>query len=124
MDDWVLGVALGILILITATLLLRLELCHKSLIYHLKGANAELNSTLKGKDFEISNDLFTELRTEIQETVSDLLGTMKTPTAIDHLAGVAANIMQMREQWKIQKEAGEMNMINNLAPPIETHGTP
>ena len=48
---------------------------------------------------------------------------MKTPTAIDHLAGVAANIMQMREQWKIQKEAGEMNMINNLTPPTETHGT-
>lgn len=123
MDDWVLGVALGILILITGTLLLRLELCHKSLIYHLKGANAELNSTLKGKDFEISNDLFSELRSEIQDTVTDLLGTMKTPTAIDHLAGVAANIMQMREQWKIQKEAGEMNMINNLAPPTDTHGT-
>ena len=123
MDDWVLGVALGILILITGTLLLRLELCHKSLIYHLKGANAELNSTLKGKDFEISNDLFSELRAEIQDTVTDLLGTMKTPTAIDHLAGVAANIMQMREQWKIQKEAGEMNMINNLAPPTDTHGT-
>ena len=123
MDDWVLGVALGILILITGTLLLRLELCHKSLIYHLKGANAELNSTLKGNDFEISNDLFSELRAEIQDTVTDLLGTMKTPTAIDHLAGVAANIMQMREQWKIQKEAGEMNMINNLAPPTDTHGT-
>jgi hypothetical protein len=48
---------------------------------------------------------------------------MKTPTAIDHLAGVAANIMQMREQWKIQKEANDMNMTNNLMPPQESHGT-
>ncbi len=123
MDDWVLGMALGILFLITGTLLLRLELCHKSLIFHLKGANAELNSTLKGKDLEISDDLFSELSATIESTVTDLLGTMKTPTAIDHLAGVAANIMQMREQWKIQKEANDMNMTNNLMPPQESHGT-
>jgi len=72
---------------------------------------------------EISDDLFTELSSTIENTVTDLLGTMKTPTAIDHLAGVAANIMQMREQWKIQKEANDMNMTNNLIPPTESHGT-
>jgi hypothetical protein len=70
-----------------------------------------------------SNDLFDTLRQEIQETVTDLLGSMKTPTAIDHLAGVASQIMMMREQWKIQKEANGMEINNNLGMPSIEHGT-
>ena len=123
MDDWVLGLALGILILTTGTLLLRLELCHKSLIYALQGANTDLKSLIGSKDFEIQDSFVEILKDELTAGVQDMMGAMKTPTAIDHLAGVAANIMQMREQWKIQKRSGEMNMINNLTPPTETHGT-
>lgn len=123
MDDWVLGLALGMLIFLTGLLLVRLELCHKSLIFTLQGASNGLTNELNKKEMTFSNDLFDSLRTEIQDTVTELLSNMKTPTAIDHLAGVAANIMQMREQWKIQKEASEMNMINNLPEPPVQHGT-
>ena len=123
MDDWILGIALGILILITGTLLLRLELCHKSLIFTLQGANTDLKNLIGSKDFEIQDSFVEILKDELTAGVQDMMGAMKTPTAIDHLAGVAANIMQMREQWKIQKEANDMNMTNNLMQPSETHGT-
>lgn len=123
MDDWVLGVAIGILIVLMGVLLLRLELCHKSLIFTLKGASTDFSNELKGKEMTFSGELFDTLRQEIQETVTDLLGSMKTPTAIDHLAGVASQIMMMREQWKIQKEANGMDITNNLGMPSIEHGT-
>jgi hypothetical protein len=67
--------------------------------------------------------LFDTLRAEIQDNITDLLSNMKTPTAIDHLAGVASQIMMMREQWKIQKEASTMEMPNNLVAPTAEYGT-
>ena len=123
MEDWVLGVALGILMLLTGLLLVRLELCHKSLIYTLQGASNDFNNQLGKKEMQFSDDLFENLRSEIQDTVTDLLSNMKTPTAIDHLAGVASQIMMMREQWKIQKEASSMEMPNNLVAPTGEYGT-
>lgn len=123
MDNWVLGVALGIMIVLLGILLLRLELCHKSLIFTLQGASTDLNNELSKKEMTFSADLFETLRAEIQDTVTDLLSNMKTPTAIDHLAGVASQIMMMREQWKIQKEASTMEMPNNLVAPNGEYGT-
>jgi hypothetical protein len=123
MEDWALGVALGILMLLTGLLLVRLELCHKSLIYTLQGASNDLNNGLAKKELQFSNELFDTLRAEIQDNITDLLSNMKTPTAIDHLAGVASQIMMMREQWKIQKEASTMEMPNNLVAPTAEYGT-
>jgi hypothetical protein len=123
MDEWVLGVALGILLFLTGLLLVKLEICHKSIMLTLEAAANDMNSSIGKKELSINQELFELLRNEITDSVTDLLGSMKTPTAIDHLAGVAANIMQMREQWKIQKEAADMNMINNLPQPTEQHGT-
>lgn len=123
MDEWVLGVALGILLLLTGLLLVKLEICHKSIMLTLEAAANDMNSSIGKKELSINQELFELLQNEITDSVTDLLGSMKTPTAIDHLAGVAANIMQMREQWKIQKEAADMNMINNLPQPTEQHGT-
>jgi len=123
METWVLGVAIGIMIVLLGILLLRLELCHKSLIFTLQGASTDLNNELSKKEMTFSAELFETLRAEIQDTVTDLLSNMKTPTAIDHLAGVASQIMMMREQWKIQKEASTMEMPNNLVAPTPEYGT-
>jgi len=49
---------------------------------------------------------------------------MRVPTAIDHLAGVAANIFQMREQWKIQKEASQMDGLITMPTIGDEHGSP
>jgi len=123
MEDWALGVALGILMLLTGLLLVRLELCHKSLIYTLQGASNDLNNGLAKKELQFSNELFDTLRAEIQDNITDLLSNMKTPTAIDHLAGVASQIMMMREQWKIQKEASSLETPINLVAPTNDYGT-
>jgi len=120
MDAWLLGTLLGLLIALNVALVLRLEMCHKSLIFALKSSVLDLNSN----EVEIPSDLIADVKSELVSTVEDLIGQMRVPTAIDHLAGVAANIMQMREQWKIQKEASQMDGLIT-APTIGTeHGSP
>lgn len=120
MDAWLLGTLLGLLIALNVALVLRLEMCHKSLIFALKSSVIDLNNN----EIEIPDDLMTNVKTELVQTVEDLIGQMRVPTAIDHLAGVAANIMQMREQWKIQKEASQMDGLISAPPVVEQHGTP
>jgi hypothetical protein len=120
MDAWLLGTLLGLLIALNVVLVLRLEMCHKSLIFALKSSVLDLNSN----EVEIPDQLITDVKSELVETVQDLIGQMRVPTAIDHLAGVAANIMQMREQWKIQKEASQMDGLISAPPVVDTHGSP
>lgn len=66
------------------------------------------------------------IRDEISASIADAAGQMRVPTAIDHLGGVIANVIQMREQWKIQKEAQELsaNPMISDAYVGEQHGTP
>ena len=90
-------ILLSLFAVVTA-LFFRLELTHKAVIYALQESVATLNSN----EIEIPIDLVSDVKTELVSTVEELIGQMRVPTAIDHLAGVAANIMQMREQWKIQ----------------------
>ena len=124
MDDWLLGGALGILIMIILGVLLRLELCHKSLIFHLTNAHNEIKHSITSNEVELPPNLIEEVKTELTDSVHDIMGSMKVPTAIDHLAGVFANVMQMREQWKIQKEANELGSLISTNTPAEDYGTP
>ena len=105
MDAWLLGTLLGLLIALNVALVLRLEMCHKSLIFALKSSVLDLNSN----EVEIPDQLITDVKTELVETVQDLIGQMRVPTAIDHLAGVHAGLMQMRTHCKIQQEATQTN---------------
>jgi len=112
-------ILLSLFAVVTA-LFFRLELTHKAVIYALQ----ESLTSLKMNEVEIPTDLVTEVKTELVSTVEDLIGQMRVPTAIDHLAGVAANIMQMREQWKIQKEASQMDGLISAPPVVDQHGSP
>jgi len=120
---WV-AIALGMLIVISLILILRLELCHKSLIYHLKTAHSEIKSSIASNEVEVSGDLMDQVKDELNEVIMDAMGSMKVPTALDHLAGVFANVMQMREQWKIQKEASELQSgLINPIPSGDEYGS-
>lgn len=124
METFLLNTLLGFLIAIIVGMFFRLELCHKSLIYALKESKTELLAGLHQNEFEIGEDLVDNFKEEIKETVMEMIGTMRTPTAIDHLAGVAANIFQMREQWKIQKEQSQMNSLITASDDGLEHGAP
>lgn len=93
-------------------------MCHKSLIFALKSSVYDLNSN----EVELPTDLIASMKEELVTTVEDLIGQMRVPTAIDHLAGVAANIFQMREQWKIQKEASQMDGLITMPTVGDDHG--
>ena len=75
MDAWLLGTLLGLLIALNVALVLRLEMCHKSLIFALKSSVLDLNSN----EVEIPDQLITDVKTELVETVQDLIGQMRVP---------------------------------------------
>lgn len=107
------------LVALVIALFFRLELTHKAVIYALQESVSNLNL----HEVEIPNDLVTDVKTELVETVNELIGQMRVPTAVDHLAGVFANVMQMREQWKIQKEASQMDGLISMPTVTDEHGT-
>lgn len=107
------------LVALVIALFFRLELTHKAVIYALQESVSNLNL----HEVEIPNDLVTDVKTELVETVNELIGQMRVPTAVDHLAGVFANVMQMREQWKIQKEASQMDGLISMPAVTDEHGT-
>jgi len=106
-----LGALVGILIALNFGLIWRLESCHTALVHGLDLAKHDLGGILKQKQpVSLPEGLIDEIKSEILDTI----GNMRQPTAMDHFGGVIANVIQMREQWKIQKEANAMNerMIN------------
>jgi len=120
-----LGVFMELYIILTlfflvVALFFRMELIHKSTIYALQESVATLNQN----EIEVPLDIIQDLKTELGATVEELIGGMRVPTAIDHLAGVAANIFQMREQWKIQKEASQMDGLITMPTIGDEHGSP
>ena len=125
MESWQLGALLGLLVAINFGLIIRLEFCHRGLISALDLARSELVSKISGgTPVDIPSDLIKNLKDDLQESVMDIIGGMRTPTAVDHLAGVFANVMQMREQWKIQKEASQMSESLISPPTVGTdYGT-
>jgi len=110
MDDVTLGILLGLMGTALFGLILRLEACHRGLISALQRSKDDLVGQIAQKsELSISDNVISMIQDEIQQSITDFAGNMRVPTALDHLAGVAANIFQMREQWKIQKEAAEIN---------------
>jgi len=108
------------LFILVIALFFRMELIHKSTMYALQESVATLNTN----EIEVPIDIIQDLKVELGATVEELIGNMRVPTAIDHLAGVAANIFQMREQWKIQKEASQMDTLITMPNVGTEHGSP
>ena len=119
MESWQLGALIGILIMLNMGLIWRLETCHRSLSTALSIARGELVAAVQGgTPVTMDNGMIQTLKDELENSILDTIATMRTPTAMDHLGGVLANVIQMREQWRIQKEASEIqgNLIST--PPV------
>jgi len=121
MESWHIGTLLGIMIALNFGLFWRLEACHRALVSGLSVAKDDLGGLLKQKQpVELPDALIDEIKSEILDTI----GAMRQPTALDHIGGVIANVFQMREQWKIQKEANEINAGMISTPTVgDDYGT-
>ena len=115
MESWQLGALVGILICLNFGLFWRLEACHTALVSGLRVAKEDLVGVVSEKrPVSLPPDLIESLKDEILDTI----GAMRQPTALDHIGGVIANVFQMREQWKIQKEASEINQTLINTPSV------
>jgi hypothetical protein len=122
MESWVLGVIIGVMVCLLVAVIIRLEMCHRSLIHGLERSRNELVTAIKSKSsVDVADSAIEMIRDEIGTAINEVAGNMRVPTAIDHLAGVASQIMMMREQWKIQKESAELgtNPLISQSPPSE-----
>lgn len=122
MESWVLGVIIGVMVCLLFAVIVRLEMCHRSLIHGLERSRDELVQAIKSKSsLDVADSAIDMIRDEIGTAINEVAGNMRVPTAIDHLAGVASQIMMMREQWKIQKESAELgtNPLISQSPPPE-----
>lgn len=122
MESWQLGALVGILICLNFGLFWRLEACHTALVSGLAIAKDDLVGVVNEKrPVSLPDDLIEDIKTEIMDTI----GNMRQPTAMDHIGGVIANVFQMREQWKIQKEASEINNALINTPTVgDEYGAP
>ena len=122
METWQLGALVGILITLNFGLFWRLEACHRALVSGLAVARDDLVGVVEQKrPVSLPDDLIDNIKDEILETI----GAMRQPTALDHIGGVIANVFQMREQWKIQKEASEINQSLINTPSVgDEYGAP
>lgn len=122
MEAWQLGALVGILICLNFGLFWRLEACHTALVSGLAIAKDDLVGVVNEKrPVSLPDDLIEDIKAEIMDTI----GNMRQPTAMDHIGGVIANVFQMREQWKIQKEASEINNALINTPTVgDEYGAP
>ena len=122
MESWQLGALVGILICLNFGLFWRLEACHTALVSGLAIAKDDLVGVVSEKrPVSLPDNLINEIKDEILDTI----GNMRQPTALDHIGGVIANVFQMREQWKIQKEASEINNALINTPTVgDDYGAP
>lgn len=127
MDEWQLGVLLGLMTMAMIGLILRLEACHRAIVSGLERSRSDLVGAIEKKsEISVGETVIEMIRSEISDSIAETAGQMRVPTAIDHLGGVIANVIQMREQWRIQKEASELqaNPMISDAYVGEQHGTP
>ena len=127
MEEWQLGVLLGLMTMAMIGLILRLEACHRAIVSGLERSRNDLVGAIaENSEVSVGESVMDLIRDEISNSIADVAGQMRVPTAIDHLGGVIANVIQMREQWKIQKEAQELqaNPMIREAPVTDEYGTP
>jgi Tfp pilus assembly protein PilO len=67
------------------------------------------------RDLTIPSINLDSLKDDLMDMVEDLIQNMRVPTALDHMAGIASQIMQMRSM-KAAQELG-------LMPPLEGQNT-
>ena len=64
------------------------------------------------KDLTVPSINMDSLKEDLMDMVEDLIQNMRVPTALDHMAGIASQIMQMRSM----KAAQELGLMSSIPP--------
>ncbi len=85
-----------------------------SLKAEIRASSSDIKAGFSAVSFEIPS------LTDIREDLMDVIGNMRTPTALDHAMGVFSQIMMMKQRAKMNPE----QLINSVEPEWDDHGTP
>lgn len=105
MDEIVLGIVLGLLVMAVVALGLRLEACHRGIVQMADNLQTAFKRDIEEASLNTSDSFVDTIREDLLDTVNGVIQNMQPPTVLDHLGGVLQQFAQMK-LMKAMKEEG------------------
>ena len=124
MEQWVLGMLFGFVIVGFIALALRLEKCHSSIAMMASNLHENLKNDIRGASEETSDNFIDGIREELLDVVNATIQQMRPPNIADHLGGILNQFAQMKMMKMMQKEGigldlGHSELASNINNPQE-----
>ena len=104
MEQWVLGMLFGFVIVGFIALAIRLEKCHASIAGMASNLHENLKNDIRGASEETSDNFIDGIREELLDVVNSTIQQMRPPNIADHLGGILNQFAQMKMMKMMQKE--------------------
>lgn len=110
MEQWVLGMLFGFVIIGFIALAIRLEKCHSSIAVMASNLHSSLKDDIRGASEETSDNFIDGIREELLDVVNNTIQQMRPPNIADHLGGILNQFAQMKMMKMMQKEGIGLNL--------------
>ena len=110
MEQWVLGMLFGFVIVGFIALAIRLEKCHSSIAVMASNLHTSLKDDIRGASEETSDNFIDGIREELLDVVNSTIQQMRPPNIADHLGGILNQFAQMKMMKMMQKEGIGLNL--------------
>jgi len=104
MEQWVLGMLFGFVIVGFIALAIRLEKCHSSIALMATNLHTSLKDDIRGASEETSDNFIDGIREELLDVVNATIQQMRPPNIADHLGGILNQFAQMKMMKMMQKD--------------------
>lgn len=111
MEQWVLGMLFGFVIVGFIALAIRLEKCHSSIAVMATNLHSSLKDDIRGASEETSDNFIDGIREELLDVVNQTIQQMRPPNVADHLGGILSQFAQM----KMMKMMAKDGLVPDLA---------
>lgn len=104
MDDYMIGVLLGLLLTAMVGLAMRLEKCHRSIGQMAESLHISLKGDIQTATMETSDNFVNDIKEELLDVVNQTIHNMRPPNIADHLGGILQQFAQMKMMKMMKKE--------------------
>ena len=104
MEEWILGLLLGLLCCGFVFLAFRLERCHSSIGRMAETLHLNLKEDISNVSILTSDSFIDGIKEELLDVVNETINSMRPPNIADHLGGILQQFAQMKMMKMMQKE--------------------